>query len=88
LYLSTLAEHLPPQIVPKLPKGLRVEDLGEEDTTDKNITWTKEKYENSLEVDQVFERFTQRVANEGRQCIRFVVSNYTGAFGSQSLSLT
>jgi pre-rRNA-processing protein TSR4 len=73
LYLSTLTEYLPPQAVPKLPKGLKIEDLGEEDKKDKDITWAKEKYEDSLELDQVFERFTQRVAIEGKQCIRFVI---------------
>lgn len=67
LYLSTLTEYLPPQGIPKLPKGLKVEGLRED------VTWTKEKYENSLELDQIFERFTKRVAVEAKQCIRFVI---------------
>jgi len=82
LYLSTLIEYLPPQTVPKLPKGLTVEDVIEKD---KDVTWTKENYENSLGLDQVFEKFIQRVAIEGKQCIRFVISNSFSVFGSQSL---
>lgn len=58
-----MTEYLPPQ--PKVPKGLDVEDIGE-------ASWVKEKYEHSLELDHVFERFSQRVAIEGKQCIRFV----------------
>ena len=84
LYLSTLTEYLPPQAAPKLPKGLTVDDLGDDDKKNKDITWAKEKYEDSLELDQVFERFTQRVAIEGKQCIRFAIFDYFGAFGSHS----
>jgi pre-rRNA-processing protein TSR4 len=72
LYLSTVSEYLPPPPKPRLPKGVQVEDLGEDDKKDKDISWAKETYEDSLEVDQVFERFMNRVKHEGEQCVRFV----------------
>lgn len=72
-YLSTSTEYLPPQYVPKLPKGLKIENLVEGDKTEDGITWVREKYEDSLYLDQVFERFAQRVAIEGKQCLRFVI---------------
>ena len=49
-----------------------MEDLGDEDKKDKDISWAKETYEDSLEVDHVFERFTKRVGYEGEQCVRLV----------------
>lgn len=73
LYLSTVFEYLPPQPKPRLPQGVKVEDLGDDDKKDKDIGWAKETYENSLEVDQVFEKFTKRVAYEGEQCVRSVI---------------
>lgn len=69
LYLSTVAEYLPPQPKARLPKGVTVDDLGDED---KDVSWAKETYEDSLEVDQVFERFMKRVGYEGEQCVRLV----------------
>ena len=72
LYLSTVAEYLPPQSKARLPKGVTVDDLGDEDKKDKDISWAKETYEDSLEVDQVFERFMKRVGYEGEQCVRLV----------------
>jgi len=73
VYLSTSSEYLSPQPKQKLPKGLVVEELADDDKKGKEISWAKETYENSLEVDQVFERFTRRVALEGEQCVRFVI---------------
>ena len=35
-----------------------------------------EGYENSLDVDQVFERFVRRVSYEGEQCIRCVSNTF------------
>ncbi len=67
LYLSTASEYLPPQ--PKLKVSAQVSEPGSEDGG-KDISWAFEPYENSLEVDQVFERFTKRVGYEGEQCIR------------------
>ncbi|KAF8972629.1 hypothetical protein BDZ97DRAFT_2070540 [Flammula alnicola] len=46
------------------PKGVHVEDLGDEDKKDKDISWAKETYEDSLEVDQVFEKFMKRVGTK------------------------
>ena len=77
LYLSTIAEYLPPDSKPKLPKGLEVEEFGEGDKKEKDVSWIKETYEDSLEVDQVFEKFTKRVAVESRQCVRFVLWKLT-----------
>lgn len=70
LYLSTVGEYLPPQAKPKVPKGIQVSELGDEDTKDKDVSWATETYENSLEMDHVFERFTKRVGYEGKQCVR------------------
>lgn len=76
LYLSTVSEYLPPQpkSKSKLPPGVVVVDPEAEpsgkDAKDKDISWAFEPYENSLDVDHVFERFTRRVAYEGEQCVR------------------
>ncbi|KAG6888568.1 hypothetical protein C0995_007357 [Termitomyces sp. Mi166 len=71
LYLSTVSEYLPPQPKPKVPQGTQVTDpLDDEDrkgSKDKDISWASEPYEDSLEMDHVFERFTKRVAYEGEQ---------------------
>ena len=74
LYLSTESEYIPPPAKPKIPKGVQVEDLDDDDKKDKDISWAKETYEDSLEVDQVFERFMNRVKHEGEQCVRCVSS--------------
>ena len=71
-YLSTVAEYLPPPSKARVPKDVTVEDLGDEDKKDKDVSWAKETYEDSLEVDQVFERFMKRVGYEGEQCVRLV----------------
>lgn len=70
LYLSTVGEYLPPQAKPKVPKGIQVSELGDDETKDKDVSWATETYENSLAVDHVFERFTKRVGYEGKQCVR------------------
>jgi pre-rRNA-processing protein TSR4 len=70
LYLSTVGEYLPPQVKPKVPKGIQVSELGDEETKDKDVSWATETYEDSLEMDHVFERFTKRVGYEGKQCVR------------------
>lgn len=72
IYLSTVTEYLPAQPKPKLPPGVQVvdpsDDAGGKDG--KDISWASEAYEDSLEVDHVFERFTKRVEYEGEQCVR------------------
>lgn len=72
LYLSTASEYLPPQSKPKLPSGAHVTDpLDENGKAGKDISWASEAYEDSLEMDHVFERFTKRVGFEGEQCVRY-----------------
>jgi pre-rRNA-processing protein TSR4 len=66
LYLNTVSEYLPPAPKVKVAAGVGMQDEEE----DKSMTWTMEAYENSLEVDHVFERFTQRVGYEPQQCVR------------------
>jgi len=68
LYLSTVGEYLPPQAKLKVPKGIQV---GDDETKDKDVSWATETYENSLEMDHVFERFIKRVGYEGEQCVRY-----------------
>ncbi|KAF8199164.1 programmed cell death protein 2 [Pholiota molesta] len=75
LYLST----------PRLPKGVQVEDLGDDDKKDKDISWAKETYEDSLEVDQVFERFMNRVKHEGEQCVRYELKGTPLPFGKDKI---
>lgn len=67
LYLSTVEEYLPPQTKPKLPKGVQVSELGDNET---KVDWATETYENSLAMDHVFERFIKRISHEGDQCVR------------------
>lgn len=71
VYLSTTPEYIPPPKT-KLSPGPQVQDPGDDDGNQKrkNASWTFEEYENSLEVDYVFDRFTKRIAYEGEQCVR------------------
>jgi len=71
LYLSTASEYLPSLPKPKIPAGAQIVDPDEEGKGGKDISWTSEAYENSLNVDNVFERFTKRVGYEGEQCVRY-----------------
>ena len=64
LYMSTISEYLPPE--PKV--NVKVDDgLG-----DYKAKGGLEAYENSLNVDEAFSRFINRVECEGEQCIRWV----------------
>lgn len=80
LYLSTVSEYLPPQSKSKPLHETQVTDsLDDKDHKggkDKDISWASEPYEDSLELDHVFERFTKRVAYEGEQCVRSVFRYY------------
>lgn len=70
-YLSTVSEYLPPTPKEAVSKGVQMQDSFEnDDDKKKDVTWAFEGYENSLEVDQVFERFLKRVQCEGSQCLR------------------
>ncbi|KAH9479635.1 putative 20S rRNA accumulation protein 4 [Psilocybe cubensis] len=82
IYLSTVAEYLPPQPKPRLPQGIKVEDLQDDDRKEKDVSWAKETYEDSLEVDQVFERFMKRVGYEGEQCVRYELKGTPLPFAS------
>ncbi|KAL1667913.1 programmed cell death protein 2 [Schizophyllum commune] len=80
LYLSTAAEYVPPEpkVKPRLPDPDAVGgDLGEF----KGL----EKYENSLDVDPVFERFVRRVGFEGEQCIRYELGGTPLPFASDAV---
>lgn len=75
LYLSTTSEYLPPPPKLKLPAGADIQDPADDNDggkDGKNTSWAFEAYENSLEVDHVFDRFTKRVGYEGEQCVRYV----------------
>ncbi|KAJ3563791.1 hypothetical protein NP233_g8705 [Leucocoprinus birnbaumii] len=69
LYLSTTSEYLPPQPKPKIPANVQVVNPDEQDKNDP--VWNNEAYENSLDVDNVFERFVKRVGYESEQCLRY-----------------
>ncbi|KAJ3731735.1 programmed cell death protein 2 [Lentinula guzmanii] len=83
LYLSTTSEYLPPQPKPKIPSSAAVSEPAAEGG--KDISWAFEPYENSLEVDQVFERFTKRVGYEGEQCIRYELHGTPLPFSSDKI---
>lgn len=68
MYLSTSAEYLPP--APKPRNSPEEAILEEADGKGKEATWGMESYENSLDLDHVFERFMRRVGHHGEQCIR------------------
>ena len=66
LYLSTISEYLPP--APRANANAKVDDgLG-----DGKTKGGLEAYENSMDVDEVFSKFTERVECEGGQCVRWV----------------
>jgi pre-rRNA-processing protein TSR4 len=68
VYLSSLAEHLPP-----LPTNDKLRDARVADPVEGNHkSWAFESYENSLRIDRVFENFSRRVGYQGEQCVRCV----------------
>ncbi|KAJ4473721.1 programmed cell death protein 2 [Lentinula aciculospora] len=83
LYLSTASEYLPPQPKTKISSSVEVSEPSVEGGRD--ISWAFEPYENSLEVDQVFERFTKRVGYEGEQCIRYDLNGTPLPFSSDKI---
>lgn len=77
LYLSTSMEYIPPP--PKMPKVPSAEEIlderdregkGNKSKDDDGWNSAMEGYENSLNMDHVFERFATRTSCEGEQCIR------------------
>ncbi|KAF6753006.1 programmed cell death protein 2 [Ephemerocybe angulata] len=72
LYLSTLSEYVPPKAKFSLPPGTQIIDPSEVDEkSGKDTTWISESYENSLDIDQVFEKFSKRVEIEPEQVVRY-----------------
>lgn len=76
LYLSTASEYLPPQPKEKLHNARVADPTESDEKSGKDISWASEPYEDSLEMDHVFERFTKRVGYEGEQCVRSVDRYY------------
>lgn len=78
LYLSTTSEYLPPPPKVKVPAGasVDVDDDGKSARKDSG-SWSMEGYENSLDVDHAFERFSKRVSYEGEQCLRYAPFLYS-----------
>lgn len=73
VYLSTLSEYVPQPSKAKAPANARIEEPVEANgKTGKDSIWASETYENSLEIDDVFDRFTKRVESTGEQCLRWV----------------
>jgi len=87
IYLSTISEYIPPQQKRNLPVGVQVTDPSDEPDkkSDKNISWASESYENSSDVDRVFERFTKRVGYEGEQCVRYELKGTPLPFSSDEV---
>lgn len=86
LYLSTTSEYLPPPPKTKIPQGARIEDSADDHPKDgKDVSWAFEPYENSLEVDGVFDRFTKRVSNTGEQCLRYELKGIPLPFSSDKV---
>lgn len=65
-YLSTAYEYVDP---PSKPKASAPSSEGNENVNS-GAEWSSETYEDSLEVDRVFERFSSKVAFEPEQCVR------------------
>ncbi|KAF8223401.1 hypothetical protein L208DRAFT_1445452, partial [Tricholoma matsutake] len=85
LYLSTVSEYLPPQPKHTL-HGPHVTDPAESgEKGSKDISWASEAYEDSLEMDHVFERFTKRVGYEGEQCVRYELDGTPLPFSSDQI---
>ncbi|KAI1796554.1 programmed cell death protein 2 [Ganoderma leucocontextum] len=72
LYLSTVSEYLPAPPKVKMPAEATVDLDGDRHSKEKDSGgWGLKGYENSMEVDHAFERFSKRVSYEGEQCLRY-----------------
>ncbi|KAG2113212.1 programmed cell death protein 2 [Suillus discolor] len=86
LYLSTTSEYLPPPPKTKISQSAHIEDPTDEYPKDgKDVSWAFEPYENSLEVDGVFDRFTKRVSHTGEQCLRYELKGIPLPFSSDKV---
>ncbi|KAI0955134.1 hypothetical protein AcW1_006806 [Taiwanofungus camphoratus] len=84
LYLSTVSEYLPPAPKVKVPSSADF-DVDDDGRKAKDSGWAMEGYENSIEVDHAFERFTKRVGYEGEQCLRYELGGTPLPFSSDSM---
>lgn len=78
MYLSTSSEYIPPS--PKAPKISAAAQMADVDGPA-----GAELYENSLDVDEVFERFIKRVGYEGAQCVRYELKGTPLPFASDKI---
>lgn len=84
LYLSTVSEYLPAAPKAALPPGVQIMDPSEgEGNSGKDASWISESYENSLEIDQVFDKFSKRVEVEPEQCVRYELKGTPLPFSSE-----
>ncbi|KAG8933035.1 hypothetical protein FRC01_011255 [Tulasnella sp. 417] len=82
LYLSSVSEYLVPEAKPKqLIKNVKVSDgLDDLDAGSgggrggAGGKWKTETYEKGASTDEIFSRFSKRVVNEGKQCLRYELS--------------
>jgi len=83
IYLSTLSEYIPQPPKAKVPTNAVIEDpMDGRSGKDRDSTWVLESYENSLEIDNVFDRFTKRVGFTGEQCLRYELQGIPLPFAS------
>nr|GAT61031.1 predicted protein [Mycena chlorophos] len=73
VYLSRDLEPEQPSARSKLPSGVQMVDSLDDSrpTGDNDFTDMAEAYENTLHIDQVFDRFTKRVGLNSAQCLRY-----------------
>lgn len=83
-YLSTVSEYVPAAAKPKVPKHTQTDDMPEPGK-DKDMSWIAEGYENSMETDHVFDRFTQRAEYQGDQCVRYDISGTPLPFANDAV---
>jgi pre-rRNA-processing protein TSR4 len=70
-YLSTMTECLPPA-TSKSSHDVQIDVVDAE--AGKDVSWNLENYEDSLQVDRVFEVFSKRVGYQSGQCVRYVIT--------------
>jgi len=83
-YLSTISEPMHPSS--KAPDGLTTGDADADGLNPEGHSWASEKYENSMHIDQLFDRFNERAALEPQQCVRYELGGIPLPFASDVLS--
>ncbi|KAI0788810.1 programmed cell death protein 2 [Abortiporus biennis] len=81
LYLSTVSEEPPAKSKVSIPKESDIDD----EHKAKDNAWLSEGYENSLDIDHTFERFTRRIEPQGEQCLRYDLGGTPLPFGSDDV---